>query len=259
MSPNSGKLRGQALPMSVQKCMCHHARALWEDLGNSQHPQGNDWSSDRTQGNVKSTPMDKGYSTRLCLLRASSLQDRSCTTSALPLVHFALIILDLGSWELFAWAGLEPWSSRSQPLSSQDFRGEPPVLGFCFSALVASTCLSFFGKGLCSVKCSRSVIVLEPPTLQETPDYTPVLQLQLGRSLTFLSLGSLWMWSEWGREESRCHFFLSYISEPWREAQESWSPVGKGCPKVQWDECLLFSLKPPFSCHPTQENRSFLL
>jgi hypothetical protein len=31
-------------------------------------------------------------------------------------VHFALVILEIGSWELFAWTGLEPWSSQSQPL-----------------------------------------------------------------------------------------------------------------------------------------------
>jgi hypothetical protein len=32
-----------------------------------------------------------------------------------PLVHFALVILEMGSQELFAWSVLEPWSSWSRP------------------------------------------------------------------------------------------------------------------------------------------------
>jgi hypothetical protein len=34
---------------------------------------------------------------------------------AMPLVHFVLVTLEMKSHELFAWAGLEPESSQSQP------------------------------------------------------------------------------------------------------------------------------------------------
>jgi hypothetical protein len=44
-------------------------------------------------------------------LRASNCQAKYFTTSATPLVHFALVILEIGSHELFAWASLELWSS----------------------------------------------------------------------------------------------------------------------------------------------------
>jgi hypothetical protein len=33
----------------------------------------------------------------------------------MPPVHFPLVILELGSWELFACSGLKPWSSLFQP------------------------------------------------------------------------------------------------------------------------------------------------
>jgi hypothetical protein len=42
-------------------------------------------------------------------------------------VHFALVILELGSHKLLAQAGLKPQSSEFQPPSSQDYRREPPV------------------------------------------------------------------------------------------------------------------------------------
>jgi hypothetical protein len=38
--------------------------------------------------------------------RASHLQSRYSTAWAIPLVHFALVILEMGSCILFAWAGL---------------------------------------------------------------------------------------------------------------------------------------------------------
>jgi hypothetical protein len=48
--------------------------------------------------------------------RASHLQSRHCTTWAtLPPLHFALVILEMGILELFAWAGLKLQSSQSQP------------------------------------------------------------------------------------------------------------------------------------------------
>jgi hypothetical protein len=51
-------------------------------------------------------------------LRASHLQYRCFTSSAISPVHFALVILEMGSCELFAQAVLEPWSSSSQLPSS---------------------------------------------------------------------------------------------------------------------------------------------
>jgi hypothetical protein len=41
-------------------------------------------------------------------LRASHLQSRHSTTLATPLVHLTMVILKMGSLELFAGAGLEP-------------------------------------------------------------------------------------------------------------------------------------------------------
>jgi hypothetical protein len=35
--------------------------------------------------------------------------------SHIPPVHFALVILEMESYELFAWAGLKPLSSLTQP------------------------------------------------------------------------------------------------------------------------------------------------
>jgi hypothetical protein len=40
-------------------------------------------------------------------------QDSTC--GATTLVYFALVILEMGSWELIAWAGLKLQSSLSQP------------------------------------------------------------------------------------------------------------------------------------------------
>jgi hypothetical protein len=52
-------------------------------------------------------------------LRVSRLQSRRSTAWVTSPVHFALVILEMGRWggscELFAPAGLEPWSSWSQP------------------------------------------------------------------------------------------------------------------------------------------------
>jgi hypothetical protein len=45
-------------------------------------------------------------------VRALSLDSRL----TIPLVHFALVILEIGSSEPFAQAGLEPSFSQSQPL-----------------------------------------------------------------------------------------------------------------------------------------------
>jgi hypothetical protein len=36
----------------------------------------------------------------------------------IPPVHFDLVILEIGSHKLFAWGGLEPWSSYLRLLSS---------------------------------------------------------------------------------------------------------------------------------------------
>jgi hypothetical protein len=48
-------------------------------------------------------------------LRASHLQSRCSTYSSTPPVHFAVVILEMGSQELFGWAALKSWSSGSQP------------------------------------------------------------------------------------------------------------------------------------------------
>jgi hypothetical protein len=45
-------------------------------------------------------------------LRTWCLQNRHSTARATPPAHFALLILEMGSQELFAWAGLKPQSSR---------------------------------------------------------------------------------------------------------------------------------------------------
>jgi hypothetical protein len=55
-------------------------------------------------------PMGQGFE-----LRASHLQSRHSTTWATLPVHFALVILEMGSWKLFAGADLETQSSWSQP------------------------------------------------------------------------------------------------------------------------------------------------
>jgi hypothetical protein len=50
------------------------------------------------------------------LLRDWSLNSGlpTCKASALPLepVHFAPVILEMGSWEPFAWAGFKPWTPK---------------------------------------------------------------------------------------------------------------------------------------------------
>jgi hypothetical protein len=43
------------------------------------------------------------------------LKSRCSITRATTPVHFALVILEMGSCKLFAWASLKPQSSRSQP------------------------------------------------------------------------------------------------------------------------------------------------
>jgi hypothetical protein len=48
-------------------------------------------------------------------LRALPSQNRHSAAWATPLVHFALVFLEMGSHELFVQAGLEPQSSWSQP------------------------------------------------------------------------------------------------------------------------------------------------
>jgi hypothetical protein len=48
-------------------------------------------------------------------IQASCLQSRCFTAWATPSVHFALVILEMRSQELFAQAGLELWSSWSYP------------------------------------------------------------------------------------------------------------------------------------------------
>jgi hypothetical protein len=46
---------------------------------------------------------------------------------------FALVILEMGSLELFAWTGLELRASHLSFTSSQDYRCEPVASGlFCF-------------------------------------------------------------------------------------------------------------------------------
>jgi hypothetical protein len=48
-------------------------------------------------------------------LRVSSLQSRPSTAWVMPPVHFALVLLEMGSHELFAQAGRKPLSSPFQP------------------------------------------------------------------------------------------------------------------------------------------------
>jgi hypothetical protein len=48
-------------------------------------------------------------------MRTSCLQSKPSMTWITTPVHFALIILEMGSPELFAWVGLKLWSSSSQP------------------------------------------------------------------------------------------------------------------------------------------------
>jgi hypothetical protein len=48
-------------------------------------------------------------------LGASCLQSRHPTAWATPVVHFALVILEMESFKLFAQTGLEPQYSESQP------------------------------------------------------------------------------------------------------------------------------------------------
>jgi hypothetical protein len=43
------------------------------------------------------------------------VQSRCSTTWATPPGHFALVILEVRSYKLFTWAGLEQKSSQSQP------------------------------------------------------------------------------------------------------------------------------------------------
>jgi hypothetical protein len=49
-------------------------------------------------------------------LRALCLQGRYCTTLAIPQSTFALVILEMGSYELFPLAGLEELFSQFQSL-----------------------------------------------------------------------------------------------------------------------------------------------
>jgi hypothetical protein len=47
-------------------------------------------------------------------LRASHVQSRLSTAQATPAVHFALVILEIGSLKLFAQTGIKLQSSQSQ-------------------------------------------------------------------------------------------------------------------------------------------------
>jgi hypothetical protein len=58
-------------------------------------------------------------------LKPLHLQTRCSTTWTTPPVHFALVILEMGTRELFAQAGLELWFSQSQP-PKVEFWHEPP-------------------------------------------------------------------------------------------------------------------------------------
>jgi hypothetical protein len=61
--------------------------------------------------------LDVTYSFSVALgleLRASHLQNRRFTTWATSPVHFALIILEMGSLKLFVPASLKPWFLASQ-------------------------------------------------------------------------------------------------------------------------------------------------
>jgi hypothetical protein len=51
----------------------------------------------------------------VCVCVSLHLQSRHSTTWATALVHFALVILEMGSREVFVWAGFEPQFSWSQP------------------------------------------------------------------------------------------------------------------------------------------------
>jgi hypothetical protein len=50
-------------------------------------------------------------------LRAWHLQAGALWLELIPSVHFALVILETGSQELFAWADLKPQFSQSCPLT----------------------------------------------------------------------------------------------------------------------------------------------
>jgi hypothetical protein len=70
-------------------------------------------------------------------LWAFSLQVRCSTAWTRPPVHFALVILEMESWELLAWVGFKPWSSWSQPPKLARITGVihqcPPNINFLLS------------------------------------------------------------------------------------------------------------------------------
>jgi hypothetical protein len=107
-------------------------------------------------------------------LRASHFQSSTCKKGATPPVHFAVVILQMGSCELFAWACLKLPSSQSQPLKQLGLQAWAPgakcktgffmlfyhkaqLLGLSASATVRVlqvTCLPLLFK---YVKCSMVV------------------------------------------------------------------------------------------------------
>jgi hypothetical protein len=53
-----------------------------------------------------------------------------------------VVILKMGSWELFAHVGLKPWFSGHQPPSSQDYKHEPLAPGSSNIIFLANFCLN---------------------------------------------------------------------------------------------------------------------
>jgi hypothetical protein len=96
--------------------------------------------------------------------RASSLQSRCSILWATPPVQFALIILDMGSGELFFWDGLQVRSSWFQPSGSWDYRHEPPASSSRWTSF-----FFFFSPGvwiqvlILASECSTAWAI--PPTL----------------------------------------------------------------------------------------------
>jgi hypothetical protein len=99
-------------------------------------------------------------------LRALHLQSRCLTAWATPPLHFALVILEVESLELFAWAGLKPWSSQSQAAKTIGVKHwHQALLGFFLLVLLISmidrpSCWGYLGTVLFSGVGRENCILL---------------------------------------------------------------------------------------------------